>query len=200
MKRRLLLTSLLLAAASFFVAVPGRAILVLKRAHVPILNVQYDPGGCGCYRDWAYQEVRFQADNVISPGYAEPTTPPLTVCDTGGAGGDIGSFTGVAAEKLADRLILTTQFEAGWYRYTMKWRFYLDGRIEPVFGFAAVNSSCIAFTHRHQAYWRFDFDIDTPGNAIVLEHARPTISHKDETLRPRRSCPRRPCASIARQV
>jgi hypothetical protein len=148
--------------------------LVMKRGHVPILNVLYDTGGCGCYRDWAFQEVAFQADNVIFPGYAEPTVPPLTVCDN--HGNDIGTFTGVAAEKLADRLILTTQFEAGWYRYTMKWRFYLDGRIEPVFEFAAVNSSCIAFTHRHHAYWRLDFDIDTPSNAVVLESARPAIT------------------------
>jgi hypothetical protein len=121
------------------------------------------------------QEVRFQADNVIFPGYAEPTSPPLTVCETGGGGGDIGSFTGVAAEKLADRLILTTQTEAGWYRYTMKWRFYLDGRIEPVFGFAAINSSCIAFGHTHHVYWRFDFDIDTAANAVVLESPKPVI-------------------------
>src|SRR5262249_48346456 len=57
--------------------------LVMKRGHIPILNVLYDPRGCGCFRDWLFSEVRFQVDNVISPGYAEPLTPPLTVCDTG---------------------------------------------------------------------------------------------------------------------
>ncbi|MEP6993707.1 MAG: hypothetical protein ABI968_04220 [Acidobacteriota bacterium] len=155
--------------------------LLLKRAHVPILNVLYDPGGCGCLRDWSFQEVVFQADNVISDGYAEPTTPPLTVCDVGGSdqlrriGGDVGTFTGVAAEKLTDRLILTTQFQAGWYRYTMKWRFYLDGRIEPFFGFSAINAACIAFTHQHHAYWRFDFDIEAPDNAVVVEGVKPTL-------------------------
>ena len=67
--------------------------LVLKRGHIPILNVEYDPGGCGCYRDWSNQEHDFQADNEILPGYAEPTTlRSLTVCDTGGSGGDIGSI------------------------------------------------------------------------------------------------------------
>ena len=153
--------------------------LVMKRGHVPILNVEYAPGGCGCYRDWSFQEHDFQSDNQCPPpwppncGYAEPTTPPLTVCDTGGSGGDIGDFSGVAAEKLADRLILTTQFEAGWYRYMMKWRFYLDGRIEPVFGFGAVNASCISYAHRHHAYWRFDFDIDGPANDIVTEGPPP---------------------------
>lgn len=148
--------------------------LVMKRGHVPILNVEYLPGGCGCYRDWSDQEHDFLADNEIFPGYAEPTTPALTVCDTGGSGGDIGDFSGVAAEKLADRLILTTQTQAGWYRYMMKWRFYLDGRIEPVYGFGAVNASCISYAHRHHAYWRFDFDIDGPANDVVTEGPAPS--------------------------
>jgi len=150
--------------------------LVFKRAHVPILNVLYAPGGCGCFRDWAYSEVSFQADNVITGGlggYAEPTSPPQTVCDTGGTHGDVGTFTGVAAEKLSDRLILTTQFLAGWYRYTMKWRFFLDGRIEPWFGFAARNtSSCVQYNHTHHVYWRFDFDIDGAIKDQVLEEPK----------------------------
>ena len=154
--------------------------LVLKRGHVPMLNVEYDPGGCGCYRDWQNQEVVFHANNPIPgiPGYAEPTLPPHTVCDDGGSAGDCGPpdtdcFAGVAAEKLADRLILTTQFEAGWYRYTMKWRFFLDGRIEPAFGFSAIDASCVYHSHRHHAYWRLDFDIDGPGNDLVTEGPNP---------------------------
>lgn len=152
--------------------------LVMKRGHVPMLNVDYDPGGCGCYRDWQYQEVVFHANNPISPGYAEPTVPPLTVCDTGGSAGDCGPpdtdcFTGVAAEKLSDRLILTTQMEAGWYRYSTKWRFYLDGRIEPFFGFAAIDAPCVYHSHRHHAYWRLDFDIDDAGNDVVTEGPNP---------------------------
>jgi hypothetical protein len=145
--------------------------LVMKRGHVPILNVEYAPGGCGCYRDWSDQEHDFQSDNEIAPGYAEPTVPPVTVCTNDG--NDIGSFSGVAAEKLADSLVLTTQTQAGWYRYTIKWRFYLDGRIEPVYGFGAVNASCISYTHRHHAYWRFDFDIDGPANDVVTEGSAP---------------------------
>ena len=148
--------------------------LVLKRAHVPMLNVEYEPGGCGCYRDWQDQQVVFQADNVITQGvYAEPDVAAETVCDTGGSGGDVGSFNGVSAEKFADPLVLTTQFEAGWYRYTMKWKFYMDGRIQPIFGFAAVDASCVSYTHRHHAYWRFDFDIDNLENDIVTEAAAP---------------------------
>jgi hypothetical protein len=148
--------------------------LVMKRAHVPILNVEYLPGGCGCFRDWMYEEERFQADNELFPGYAEPTEPPVTVCEVGGAGGDIGDFEGVAAEKLIDTLVLTTQTRAGWYRYIMKWTFHIDGRIEPFMGFSAVNDSCIAFSHRHHAYWRFDFDIDGAVNDLVTEGPNPT--------------------------
>ena len=55
----------------------------------------------------------------------------------------------------------------------MKWRFYLDGRIEPVYGFAAVNASCISLHSRHHAYWRFDFDIDGPANDVVTEGPAP---------------------------
>jgi Copper amine oxidase, enzyme domain len=155
---------------------------VLERGHAPILNVEYEPGGCGCYRDWSDQERVFQADNVISPGYAEPTSPPVTVCENGGV--DIGSFAGVAAEKLADRLILTTQIEAGWYRYTMKWQFFLDGRIEPFFGFAAVCNPCVSCSHRHHVYWRLDFDIDGPANDVVTEGPNPGSGGRGEPSYP----------------
>ncbi len=158
--------------------------LVLKRAHAPILNVLYE-SGCGCYRDWQDQEVKFrvrdQDGNPIGltpstgqgPGaYYETNFPPETVCDTGGSGGDVppGSsssvpgFRGVAAEKLSDELILTSQFEAGWYRYLMKWHLFLDGRIRPEFGFGAIQAQCIAYNHTHHVYWRLDFDIDGAGN------------------------------------
>jgi Cu2+-containing amine oxidase len=46
----------------------------------------------------------------------------------------------------------------------MKWRFFLDGRIESEFGFGAVSASCIAFGHTHHNYWRLDFDIDGAAN------------------------------------
>jgi len=162
--------------------------LVLKRGGVPILNVKYDPGGCGgtglCYRDWLTTEIEYLSNNPISTGYAEPTCPPVTVCDdpTGVDACDIvppppdctrECFLGVSAEKLADRLIMTSQNEAGWYRYKMSWTFYLDGRIEPRFGFTAVADPCTNFTHRHHAYWRFDFDIDGPDGDVVTEGTNP---------------------------
>lgn len=158
--------------------------LVMKRGHVPMLNVQYlqVSCGCNCYRDWLTQEVNFVSNNVISAGYSEPTPDcPQTVCDLGG-GVDCpqdvppppaappcpnwACFAGVAAEKLPDHLTLTTQTSAGWYRYVMKWTFWQDGRIEPRFCFAAVDAGCISCSHNHHAYWRFDFDVDGSPNVV----------------------------------
>src|SRR3989442_3139880 len=48
---------------------------------------------------------------------------------------------------------------AGWYRYSQKWTFHLDGTIEPRFGFSAVTNYCTSKPHDHHAYWRFDFDV-----------------------------------------
>ena len=146
--------------------------LVLARGHVPVINVKYDPGGCGgpdlSYRDWGNELARFEANNVIRPGYAEPTIPPRTVCDTPGA--DVGTFTGVAAEKLADRLVLTTQVQAGWYRYVLSWTFFPDGSIKPGIRFTAVDNICTPLAHYHNIYWRFDFDIDDAGTDAIDEH------------------------------
>jgi len=145
--------------------------LVLGRGHIPVVNVKYDPGGCGgadlSYRDWNKELVRFEANNVIRPGYAEPTTPPRTVCNTPGT--DVGTFLGVAAEKLADRLVLTTQVQAGWYRYIYSWTFFEDGTIKPGVRFTAVANVCTPLAHYHNVYWRFDFDIDDVGNDAIDE-------------------------------
>jgi hypothetical protein len=156
--------------------------LVLKRAHVPMLNVEYIQTSCGCdcYRDWEDEQVVFIADHVITPHvYAQPTGTVETVCDVGGGNdvctaGQPNCFDGVAAQKTSDPLVLTTQFEAGWYRYTMRWKFYLDGRIQPVFGFSAVDAGCVSCTHKHHAYWRLDFDIDSTNDNIVTEGPDPS--------------------------
>ena len=64
-----------------------KGISVLKRAHVPILNVLYVDGECGPYRDWEYQEGMFEADGVDiegAPGFRHcGTTPATTVLETG---------------------------------------------------------------------------------------------------------------------
>ena len=145
--------------------------LVLSTGHMPVINVKYDPGGCGgpdlSFRDWGNELVRFETDNVIRPGYAEPTVPPRTVCANPGS--DIGDFTGVAAEKLADRLILTSQIQAGWYRYIVSWTFFLDGTFQPGIRFTAVANVCTPLPHYHDVYWRLDFDLDGSENDSIEE-------------------------------
>jgi hypothetical protein len=155
--------------------------VVIERAHAPILNVEYDPGGgCSCFRDWSYTEAGIATGPVLPGGNAcvalaeagnvvttcESNQPP----DPPGPGGDPGSFLGVGVEDFGTELVLTGNMSAGWYRYRMKWHFYLDGRIWPEYSFSAADAVCTATTHRHHAYWRFDFDIDdTPVNDIVTE-------------------------------
>ena len=152
-------------------AVRYKGRLVLSTGHMPVLNVKYDPGGCGgpdlSFRDWGNELAPFEADHVIRPGYAEPTVPPRTVCDNPGS--DIGSFAGVAAEKLADRLILSTQIQAGWYRYVVSWTFFLDGTFQPGIRFTAIANVCTPLPHYHDVYWRLDFDLDGTENDAIEE-------------------------------
>lgn len=150
---------------------------VMKRGHVPILNVKYE-AACNCFRDWQHSEVRFEADNPVSgkPWVAEATPGTVrTMCDaapgncTGNTCNDVGSHTGAAIERFEDRLVITTQLSAGWYRYTMRWTFHEDGVIEPLFGFTSTGTSCTTNPRRHHAYWRFDFDINEAGKDRVFE-------------------------------
>src|SRR6056297_3378788 len=119
--------------------------LVMKRGHVPILNVKYE-SGCNCFRDWSYSDEVFLADNPIGTCVAESTPGTVqTMCDAAPANcsdnngdgevdscSDVGSFEGVAVERFDDMLRLTTHYNAGWYRYTMKWEFHRDGTIRPL--------------------------------------------------------------------
>ena len=113
---------------------------VMKRGHIPILNVKYAPGGCGCFRDWFDSEIKFEVkdqngnivNNASSGQIFDNASSVRTVCDSGGSGGDIPSstgFKGVAIERLSDRVILTSQTSAGWYRYEAKWTFFTDGYV-----------------------------------------------------------------------
>ena len=111
---------------------------------------------------------------MIRPGYAEPTVPPRTACDTPGS--DVGSFKGVAAQKLSDRLILTTQVMAGWYRYIYTWTFFLDGTFQPGVRFTAVNNTCTPLAHYHNIYWRLDFDLEGSTNDAIDEYNSGTWS------------------------
>jgi hypothetical protein len=167
-----------------------RGIQLMKRGHVPMLNVDYDPGGCGCFRDWLHSEMEYRTDNQVTTGYYEPPFPAETVCDHATDpfvppgdcpwAGPGPCLEGVSAEFYADSLVLTTQARAGWYRYAMRWTFHIDGTIEPTFGFGTYNTSCSGATHRHHAYWRFDFDIDGSGEDYVTED---TLTFETEASR-----------------
>ena len=74
-----------------------------------------------------------------------------------------------AAEKLADRLILTSQIQAGWYRYVVSWTFFLDGTFLPGIPFTAVANVCTPLPHYHDVYWRLDFDLDGSENDAIEE-------------------------------
>jgi hypothetical protein len=152
-----------------------RGSLVLKMANVPILNVKYDePNGCGgfdfCYRDWLYEEVAFRCapESPVGSGQCTGTQQAVaTVCQNPGA--DFGSFQGVAIEDLGDRLKLTSQTQAGWYRYIPGWEFYKDGTLRALFDTTSVDNGCVAHTHHHHAYFRFDVDVDAAsGNVLDL--------------------------------
>jgi hypothetical protein len=140
-----------------------RGKMVLKRAHVPILNVKYDNDACGPYRDWQYSEGYFQTDatgfNDISTGFRITKTPATTALESGN---DTGNFKGVAVYTQGTELVLVTELNAGWYRYIHEWRLDSDGTIRPRYGFGATVSSCVCSIHHHHVYWRFDFDINTP--------------------------------------
>jgi hypothetical protein len=141
--------------------------MVLKQAHVPILNVQYDDDVCGPFRDWLFDEWCFQANGTDipgAPGFRWCDEPPQTIFESGVDG---GNFTGVAVYEAEDgSLAMVSQCWAGWYRYIPEWRFYPDGRIRPIFKFGGTDSSCVCSVHHHHAYWRLDFDILGKSNRI----------------------------------
>lgn len=147
-----------------------RGKLVLKRAHVPILNVNYDNDTCGPFRDWEYSESQFNADptngTTVTPGVRSCTVPATTQLDTDV---DSGNFQGIAFYEQGDAVILVSEMSAGWYRYISEWGFHKDGTISPRFGMGATVNSCTCNGHVHRAYWRFDFDINGATPNRVLE-------------------------------
>jgi hypothetical protein len=146
---------------------------VLCRAHVPILNVQYDNNACGPYRDWQWSEHVFQADGTDhAPGIRFCTTPPQTIVDSGS---DTGNFSGVAIYVQGLEVVVVSEMQAGWYRYISEWRLHADGTILPRFRFGAVSNSCVCKLHHHHVYWRLDFDIRTSPDNIVQEYNNPPI-------------------------
>ncbi len=166
---------------------------VFARASVPVLNVEYDEGGCGCFRDWQHEEAPIEVGDATliascgavtdvddyttsQSGIALTSAGTVqTACEANGPsnpnpGGDVGDFRGVVIEDYGTELVLTSHMRASWYRYRMKWHLYDDGRIWPEFSFAAADAICTETAHRHHAYWRFDFDLEeTPSDDVVRE-------------------------------
>ena len=135
-----------------------RDVLILERAEMPVLNVKYANDTCGPYRDWLDSEDCFTAVGTDVPsagsGFRVASAPPSTLCESGS---DAGGFRGVAMYDQGNALWLMTETNAGWYRYVMEWKLYLDGTIEPIFGFGATTNSCTCNLHYHHAYWRLEW-------------------------------------------
>jgi hypothetical protein len=151
---------------------------VLYRAHVPILNVEYQQDGtnAGCgptYRDWQSEEACFQANGVdVVPGIRLCSSPAQTILDTGS---DAGNFRGVAVYVQGLEVVLVSELRAGWYRYISEWRLHANGTIRSRFGFGAASNPCTCHAHHHHAYWRLDFDIRTAQNNFVEEYNDPPL-------------------------
>lgn len=154
-----------------------RGQLVLRRAHTPIINVQYLPNEDGCgpsYRDWGGEESCFQADGEnLAPGIRQCDGRPSTIMDDDHVDG--GNFRGVAIYQEDSRTTLVTELNAGWYRYVSEFHLYADGTIEPRFGFAAVRNPCTCREHVHHAYWRLEFDLGGSGSQRVEEFNDPPL-------------------------
>ncbi len=159
---------------------------VLKRGHVPILNVQY-VGGCGPFRDWQYSEGFF---NAPAAGASDPASgirllaPGQVATTSVESGNDTGNFQGVAIYTqdvgFGTEVVMVTEMNAGWYRYIMEWRFAADGTIRPRYGFGSVIDSCVCIQRTHHVYWRFDFDIVNANNNIYqLERGRKFLKSID---------------------
>ena len=89
--------------------------LVMKRGHVPILNVEYLPAAAAAIATGRTRSTISGRQRRFSRIRRADEPGPDRLRRRGELGRrDIGGglFAGVAAEKLADRLILTTQTEA----------------------------------------------------------------------------------------
>ncbi len=148
---------------------------VLKRGHVPILNVKYNGDTCGPYRDWQYQEGQFATTGTdVAPGIRDCGTNVATTALENGT--DTGNFRGVAIYRQGSDVVLVTELEAGWYRYVHEWRFDTNGTIRPRFGFGATSNSCTCLTHYHHVYFRLDVDIDGPINNVFEIPSGPRLA------------------------
>jgi hypothetical protein len=84
---------------------------LLYRAHVPILNVQYQNNACGPYLDWQWQEGMIEANGAdVGPGFRLCPAPAQTILDTGQ---DAGNFLGTAIYVKGQEVVLVSEMQAG---------------------------------------------------------------------------------------
>lgn len=165
-----------------------RGVLIMKRAHSPMLFAEYKNGAGGnCYRDWkdensailaepAVRNVLGTSVNFTATTNCDVSNLPTTsygACPFGQAGRtgtDCTASGGVAIENLpgGTGFKLTSQYTAGWYKYTARYTFTQDGNIDTQFGFGNSDGTFNNVTHWHHNYFRFDFDIGGAGNDQVL--------------------------------
>ncbi len=114
---------------------------VLKRAHVPILNVKY-VNGCGPFRDWQFSEEFFNAPEAGSQNRPTRAASAIRILAPGQVAttvvetrNDTGNFRGVAIytqnTENGQEVVLVTELNASWYRYIMEWRFATDEQFVP---------------------------------------------------------------------
>lgn len=157
--------------------------LALKRAHAPILFAEYTTSTC--YRDWKDTNGTKITWAGVHPTFGRSTT---TSCDrskdpvasygrcpsglvTNGSGGaPTGTCgSGIAIEDFGSYVEMTMQYDASWYKYSSRFRFYADGSFEPEFGFGNSDGTNNGITHWHHNYWRLDFDVDGADNDIIQQ-------------------------------
>lgn len=164
---------------------------MLASANLPILNVLYEPGGCGAFLDWQNAENSFQVGPVIREvtNGINVVQWSKTIRELDDDGGD---YKGVAIflDAIHNELVVLSELEAGWYRYISEWRFSPQGALDARFGFSAVQNYCTCRPHTHHSYWRFDPALGTSDNTVeVYDDNTGWVSvddeaefHRDEAL------------------
>lgn len=159
--------------------------LVFVRAHAPMLFAEYKGGAGGdCYRDWKNEDSALLADRAVQNKLGISVDPPAAIASCDRSNDPVASYeicpyqlpgypnatatcgAPFAIEDNGDHVVLTTQYRADWYMYASRWTFWNDGRIQPSFGFGNRDGTFNNVTHWHHNYWRMEWAIDDPANAV----------------------------------